>query len=213
MPEPKTLEAPEAPAPPMTRTQKQRDDLAYVMSALRGEQRERDDEAGEPAPEDINDEPAVAAPRPTIIDAPADDGIGVPDWFRMNGPFPADVQPGTTVIFLRFPVALTGDPKRGERQCAARPLTVALEKFARSRAQDGDAYTLTIELTKAMICVADGAPANHFAKGPGSVNHFWQEIGPKCRDLLIGMFSKLNRVDAKERADFLSNCVAVRTVA
>jgi hypothetical protein len=59
----------------------------------------------------------------------------------------------------------------------------------------------------------DGSRADFFAKGGGSVNHFWAEIGPKARELLIIVHNKLNRLDQKEREAFLASCVAVRTVA
>ena len=203
---------PKPPAPPMTDTPKKRADLAYVAEALRATQ------PGADEPEDDEDEETEDAPQEAAqagAGAPASppaDEDGPPPWFHMpKQGFPPDVEPGTTVIFCRFPVWVTGAPAKGERQCAIRPLTAKLEKLAQAKGK-GDGYVLAAEYAKAMLCVVDGQPAEQFRAGPGSVNHFWNEIGPKGREALLIQFNKLHRFSSSERDDFLANCVAVRTV-
>jgi hypothetical protein len=211
----------------MTDTPKKRADLQYVKDALRAGQEGRAEaellaslaDEGEEEEGDTPPEEPDALPAQSPVDRRSPDPeaqrheFGVPDWFRMpeNG-FPADVSPGTVVMFIRFPVWVTGNAKLGERQCAARPLTTKLERFARAKASNGNGYDLVEEYTKAMLCVIDGAQADFFRGRAGSVNHFWAEIGPKARDLLIAVFNKSHRLAAEERTLFLQSCVTTRTV-
>ena len=213
-----TLEAPEKPPLPMTRTPKQRADVKKVAEMLRGQRAEAAENAAIDAASEEEDETEVDPDDPA--DAPQEptkEGLnefGPPDWFHMplDG-LPGDVKPGTTVIFLRFPVWVTGDPQKGERQCACRPLTVKGEQYARSRAFGKTNFELVEEYTKAMICVVDGRRASFFEKGEGNVSHFWAEIGPKARDMLMVVHTRLNRMNEKERASFLGSCMTARTVA
>lgn len=203
----RTLEPPALPAPLMSDTPKKRQDLAEVGRMLREGQ-----ERGEEDPDDEEDLPQPDPPAPVAGAQPALDSFGAPEWFNMpKGGLPEDVAPGTTVVFMRFPVWITGNPQKGERQCAVRPLTVKLEKFARAKAKNGESYDLAEEYARAAICVVDGVRPELFKAGLGSVNHFWDEVGPKARELLLFHFNKLNRLSTKERDDFLSSCVAVRT--
>ena len=207
----KTLEAPAAPAPLMNKTPKQRADLKKLGDLLRA------DQPGEvPEPEEDFDEPEEQPVTPQEGGEKATEQFGLPEWFKMppNG-FPGDVEPGTPVIFLRFPTWVTDKPKLGERQCAVRPMTPKLERFARSKVS-GESRTLGNDLAeeyaKAMICVVDGHQANLFAAGPGSINHFWADVGPKGRELLLIQFNKLHRLSTEDRTNFLANCVALRIV-
>jgi hypothetical protein len=221
----------------MSDTPKKRADLDYVKNALRAGQEGREDAAlaaaigeDEEEEEELDEERARdALPerdlgpdgrpfQPAPVDRKTDVAaqkleFGVPEWFRMpeNG-FPADVTPGTVVTFLKFPVWVTGNAKQGERQCAARPLTTKLERFARAKAANGNGYDLVEEYTKAMLCVIDGTQADFFRGRAGSVNHFWAEIGPKARELLIAIYNKSHRLSAEERTLFLESCVTTRTV-
>ena len=218
-----TLEAPPVPVPLMTATQKQRDDVARVARALRAQPRE-DGNVDEEEPEEDDEEldparmgqpdptqPVLVAGPPSPADVAAE--FGVPEWFKMPGNgFPADVESGTTVIFVRFPVWLTGVAKRGERQCAQRPLTPKLERYARGKIGGTNGLDLAEEYTKASLCIIDGVQAEHFRAGEGSGNHFWAEIGPKAREVLIINFNKLHRMSTSERANFLASCVTARTV-
>ena len=221
-----TLEAPKPVAPLMQATPKQRADLARVSDMLReGQPRgDGDDEEEEENEEGSPDSSPPAQPEipstPAVLPAAASENapqrFGHPDWFKMpsNG-LPGDVEPGSTVIFVRFPVWMTGSPTRGERQCAVRPLTPKLERWARAKVPTGDktsGYDLAEEYAKAMLCVVDGSRAELFKAGPGSVNHFWSEIGPKCREMLLVQFNRLHRLSTAERKSFLDDCVSVRTV-
>lgn len=220
-----TLEAPARPLSPherMQATPEKKASLEYVTQALRSTQEGRDDVEANAALEDDDGVEAEGEDGSQEEEPPplaqhekkeVDQGFGIPEWFKMpsNG-FPSDVMPGTTVFFVRFPVSVTGNAKRGERQCACRPLTVKAERFARSKPGSSSGFDLVEEYAKAMLCVIDGSQANFFARGDSSVNHFWSEIGPKARDMLIGIFNKSHRLSAEERTDFLANCVTARTV-
>ena len=141
------------------------------------------------------------------------DEHGAPDWFRMPpGGLPGDIDPGSAVIFLRFPVWITNLPRKGERQCALRDLTPKLEDYAYSRAT-GRRSSLSIsdELAKASICVVDGSHVDFFGGGSGSVNHFWSEIGPRGRELIRMMWIKTHRCSDEERKRFLEECRAIRS--
>jgi hypothetical protein len=216
------LEAPPLPAAPMTDTPKKRRDLAYVQQALRanaraeqGEQGDDgvDDEVPEPGEEDVETPPSVAQAAANGVQNPAT-GFGPPEWFKMPpGGLPADIEPGSAVGFMKFPVWVTGAPQKGERQCALRPLTPALERFARQATKgDKTGYETTANLAKMMICVVDGALPELFKAGHASVNHFWAEIGPKARQAIVTFYLQTHQFTQAERDRFLADCLAVRTV-
>ena len=212
LPKGPTLEAPPKPAPLMSDTPKKRADLEHLQHMLREDQgptnlpedeEEEDDEDGSTEP--------PKEPEP-VTDASLE--FGPPEWFRMPAAgLPPDVEPGTTVIFVRLPVWITGSPKRGERQCALRPLNLKLERLAQQKAKNGTNNDLVDEYCKGMICVVDGAQAQQFRAGEGSVNHFWNEIGPKGREVIRIHYVQLCMLTKKDRENFLGSCVAVRTVA
>ncbi len=151
--------------------------------------------------------------RRTRGDAKVDEH-GAPEWFRMpSGGLPGDIDPGSAIIFLRFPVWITNKPKKGERQCALRDLTPKLEDFAYSKVT-GRRSSLSIsdELAKASICVIDGNHVDFFGGAAGSANHFWADIGPRGRELIRMMWIKTHRCSDEERKRFLEECRAIRSV-
>jgi hypothetical protein len=230
----KQLEAPVLPAAPMTATTKQRRDLEYVKNALRASQpRGEGDEEAEDEELESDDEtlltdagqlgartepeptsPAGGTKEPGKQDPYAANGFGAPDWFKLPpGGLPADIAPGSILGFMRFPVWITNNPQKGERQCALRALSPVLEKFGRNAAKgSASGYETVASLAKMMICVVDGSLPELFKAGPGSVNHFWAEIGPKARDAVVTYYVRTHQFTEKERDAFLASCLTVRTV-
>jgi hypothetical protein len=203
-----SLEAPSTPDQLMHATPTKRGDLSEVARMLRASQPGQDEDDAE---DEIPPEELVTMERPPEEQT----SFGAPEWFHLPAQgLPADVEPGTVLVFMRFPPWLTGNPRKPERQCALRPLTPKLERFARQRATgDKTGYETTVELAKMMICVVDGQWPELFRAGPGSVNHFWTEIGPKARQIIVNEYVRTHQLTKKEREDFLSDCIATRTVA
>lgn len=68
------------------------------------------------------------------------------------------------------------------------------------------------EMAKQMIRAIDGHKADWSGKfTKGNVNTFWTEIGGKCRQQIKNIYLRRHSFDTGEVADFLVNCVAVRT--
>ena len=47
-------------------------------------------------------------------------------------------------------------------------------------------------------------------EGPGSVDHFWREIGPKGRQMVVVVYIRTHQMADSEMNDFFANCAAVR---
>jgi hypothetical protein len=162
--------------------------------------RQKADEAvmGEPVdlPEDGDD------PEPHPTNEP-------PDWANLA---PGMKLPdGWQIWFLRFRAAHTNTPIKGDRTCILWNLSEADEKHAAKRSR-GDPMRVIEEMTKQTIRVVDGCKADWSgAKGPGSVDVFWTEIGGKCRHQLKSLYLKNHTMSAEENADFFGECCAVRT--
>jgi hypothetical protein len=96
------------------------------------------------------------------------------------------------------------------RDCVFWDLSVADEKLARAAARGGDALH---ELAKRIIRTVDGHRADWSGKraAPGSVDRFWDEIGGKCRPLIVNAYWKLHSLSTEETADFFLHCITFRT--
>lgn len=159
-------------------------------------------------PEDDLDPEAAeeAPPKPAL---PVSDGDEPPEWAVV--PANLKVPKGRQVIFLRFPPGLTNNPSKGERQCIIWSLTDGEEKMANDRT-GGSAARAAAEFTKQMIRAVDGIVVDWSKpKGPGSIDEFYREIGPKCRNLLMRVYTQLHLASEDETRDFFESCVAVRT--
>lgn len=160
--------------------------------------------------EPIDDESDGAADeKPAAPKLPTASQDDAPEWAVI--PVNLQVPKGRQVVFLRFPAALTGNPYRGERQCIVWTLSDGEEKLANDRT-GGNMNRAPAEFTKQMIRVVDGVRVDWSkAKGPGSVDEFWREIGPKGRNLLIRIYTQLHLATDDEVTSFFESCVAVRT--
>lgn len=151
---------------------------------------------------------AEAAPSPAKLPEPA--GDEVPDWVVL--PAQMKAPRGRQVVFLRFPPALTAAPEKGERQCIVWSLSDGEEKLANDRT-NGSSARAPSEFTKQMIRAVDGVMVDWSkARGPGSLDEFWREVGPKGRNLLMRIYTQLHLASEEETRDFFEHCVAVRTV-
>jgi hypothetical protein len=134
----------------------------------------------------------------------------VPSWVNI----PANFKPpkGQQVIFLKFKAEWTANPSKGERQAIAWPVSVMEEKNALSRAR-GDVLRSIDELAKAMVKFIDGVPVDWTGTNPeGNIDQWWNEVGPKCRNVLHRIYTQTHNLTDDEHADFFENCIAVRTV-
>jgi hypothetical protein len=164
------------------------------------------DEADTFAFDGYDPEEAPPAPKPSL---PATGGDDVPEWAVV--PPTMKVPKGRQVIFLRFPPNLTDAPLKGERQCIVWSLSDGEEKIANDRT-NGSSARAPAEFTKQMIRAVDGVQVDWSkAKGPGSLDEFWREVGPKCRNMLMRIYTQLHLASEDETRDFFESCVAVRT--
>jgi hypothetical protein len=148
----------------------------------------------------------AAKPAPKIPEAQGDD---VPDWVIM--PKHLKVPRGKQIVFLRFPASLTDTPSKGDRQCIAWSLTDGEEKLAADRC-DGKPNRAAAEYSKQMLRAVDGVVVDWSKpRGPGSVDEFWREIGPKGRNILMRVYTQMHLASDEELRDFFEQCVAVRT--
>lgn len=158
---------------------------------------------------DPEEEAAAAELAKPALRLPEPAGDDVPDWVV----YPADlkVPKGRQVVFLRFPAGLTASPDKGDRQCVVWSINDGEEKMANDRT-NGSSARAPSEFTKQMIRVVDGVTVDWSKmRGPGSLDEFWREIGPKGRNLLMRIYTQLHLATEAETRDFFENCVAVRT--
>lgn len=154
---------------------------------------------------------------------------GAPHWVKLPQGF--SFPRGKQILFVRFKSKWTDapwigspmlDPNTGEtekdskgrevlyRQCVLWPINVADKKFALARAQR-DANRVAEELAKQMVRIHDGKEADWSVVRADGVEMFWNELGERCRQLLIRLFNKLHVLDSEEQRDFLQNCIEVRS--
>lgn len=157
--------------------------------------------------EDLDPEALEEAPKAPAL--PASAGDDVPEWAIVPGNL--KVPKGRQVVFLRFVPSMTDTPAKGERQCICWSLSDGEEKMANDRT-GGSSARAPAEFTKQMIRSIDGSVVDWGkAKGPGSIDEFYREIGPKCRNLLMRIYTQLHLATEDEARDFFESCVAVRT--
>jgi hypothetical protein len=142
---------------------------------------------------------------------------GAPAWAK---PMPPGlvVPQGRLVVFVRFRKEWTDNPYKGARQCVLWPISAGDKRFAIGRAM-GDSNRAADELAKQMIRAFDDSEDSAMrviddagTGDGGQIEVFWNEIGERCRGLLVRAFSQLHYLKTGEMADFLDNCIAVRGV-
>jgi len=147
-------------------------------------------------------------PSPTLPDAQGDD---VPEWAMV--PQNLRIPTGKSVVFLRFKSAMTDAPLKGDRQCIVWTLSDGEEKLAADRCNSAQSRA-PAEYTKQMIRAIDGVAVDWSkTRGPGSIDEFWKEIGPKGRNMMMRVYTQLHLADEDEVRDFFEHCIAVRTAS
>jgi hypothetical protein len=138
------------------------------------------------------------------------ESTAVPSWANIPSGF--DPPKGVQVIFMKFKAEWTSNPNKGERQAIAWPITVQDERNALARSK-GDVLRSIDELSKQMCRYIDGHQADWTGADPNtSIDQWWNEIGPKCRNLVHRVYTQTHNLNDEEHADFFENCLAVRTV-
>jgi len=134
---------------------------------------------------------------------------GAPKWATVppNLKFPR----GRQVAFIRFKAEWTDAPHRGDRQCIVWGLTDIDEKVALGRAI-GDPNRAANELAKQMIRSVDGHVVDWSGDpGPGNIDQWWREVGGKCRQMLIRIYTQLHVLSEDDRRTFFESCIELRT--
>jgi hypothetical protein len=179
-------------------------------------------------PEDAGVKAAQAA-MPLRVALPEATAGAAPAWVKLP---PGFVFPrGKQIIFMRFKAIHTDTPWKGEpvpgpdgegfevdqngkpvlyRQCVCWPINTADKKLALGRAQR-DPNRAADELAKQMVRVHDGVEADWAVVRTNGVEMFWNELGEKCRGLLLRIFTQLHVLDTDGTRDFLQNCIEVRS--
>jgi hypothetical protein len=137
------------------------------------------------------------------------DENAVPTWAKI----PPDLvfPKGKQVGFVLFRAEWTDRPDLGDRMILTWGLTDAEEKLA-IKATRGESGRTLSESAKRTIRAIDGVRADWTGKvGPGNVDRFWNEVGPKCRPLIINAYWKTHSLTQEETADFFVNCFTFRS--
>jgi hypothetical protein len=154
----------------------------------------------EPSPEEL-----------AVLDGAESMDVDIPDWVQVPPNF-AWPPGGRQVAFIRFRAEWTDAPSKGDRVCILWNLSVSDESAAIQRTR-GEQLRFAPEMSKQMIRAVDGVKVDWSGRpGPGNPEIFWNEIGSKCRQLLVNHYVKTHVLVSEEQEDFLTNCVHVRTV-
>jgi hypothetical protein len=111
-------------------------------------------------------------------------------------------------------VAIMEDYEALSRVLVTWPLTVAEERLALKRAR-GEVGRASDELAMQMIRGVDGKRIDwtgEWAKNADELEpaeRLWNEIGPKCRPLVINLYRQLHTLKAEELVDFFVDCLVV----
>lgn len=187
-------------------------------------------EAERSAEEVTTRQKAEAEARALKINLPKPTADGMPRWAKVPTGFA--FPRGKQVLFLKFKSKWTDTPWKGEpildpetggnekdpetgedvlyRQCVVWPINSPDKKLALGRAMR-DPNRAADEMAKQMIRVADGVEADWTITTAQGIEMFWNELGEKCRGLLLRIFSQLHVLDQDNTKDFLANCIEARS--
>jgi hypothetical protein len=165
------------------------------------------------APEE-DDAPVVEPteePTPKLVTSAA----GRPSWCK---PFPANFQvpKGKSVVFMRFRGDWTETPHLGDRQCVCWGISVGEEYAADKRADERGSRSIPEKAKLSIRLVAAAADETLLAVDlskatpAADTDIFWEQIGLKCRTLIINAFVQTHSLSEAQRRDFFENCIEVR---
>jgi hypothetical protein len=140
---------------------------------------------------------------------------GRPEWCK---PFPPGFQipKGKRPIFMRFRGSWTETPHLGDRYCVCWGITVGEEYTADKRADERGARSIPERAKLSLRLIASDKDAmmmavDHTKAVPeADPDIFWEQIGLKCRTLLVNVFIQTHSLNVDERRDFYENCIEVR---
>lgn len=168
-----------------------------------------------PEEEALLDAPPAPGGAPSALEARTEvelpDPNAIPDWVEF--PPGLKIPPGKELAFVRLKARWTDAPQKGDRSLILWPLSVNDEKLALQRTRGEQIRTLP-ELAKQTIRAVDGKRAGWGGEPESThypVERLWEEIGPKCRPMIINHHLKTHALDDEEQADFFLNCVVVRS--
>ncbi len=147
------------------------------------------------------------------LDRKADDPgdpDSIPEWVTFPPNF--KIPPGKTLGFIRFYGRWTERPEKGDRVCIVWPLSDADEKLAYKRTRGETARSLA-ELTKQMVRAIDGEKVTWSGNPQDGaiVDRFWEDIGPRCRQMLQTYYLKTHSFSQEDQAEFFLHCLVSRT--
>ncbi len=172
------------------------------------EEESPEDTIAEVSEDDSTEEAEVMKPKRYFAIPNARAG-GAPQWAKIPSGF--KFPRGRQVAFIRFRAEWTDTPWKGDRQAIVWSLTDADEKIGLARAM-GDVNRAANELSKQMLRAVDGYEVTwDGSPGPGNIDRWWTEIGGKCRQILVRVYTQLHVLSEEERTDFFENCIEVRT--
>ena len=131
----------------------------------------------------------------------------IPEWSQM--PPSLKVPRGKVVAFMRFEKDKTDASWLGDRNIVLWSLTIRDERHARQRTF-GEPSRIYEEMAKGMIRAIDG---KDMTGEIGLVEAFWDEIGPKNRQMLMAWYHSQHGMTDEARLYFFANCVATRTAS
>jgi hypothetical protein len=159
----------------------------------------------------VKPESEVAAEDPAIIEVgPQDTGEDLDDWASAALPHDLKIPMGRTVVIMRFRAEWTDTVHKGDRTCVLWNLSVGDGKLANLRGADNGFNTM-IERAKQMVRAVDGNVVVWDRACPGNIKTWWEEIGEKCRNLIVAHYTKSHSLSMPEKLDFFAHCVVART--
>jgi hypothetical protein len=174
-----------------------------------------DNEVNALAPEEDSEtsSPEIVVDDPQLKKVTSSEGR--PAWCK---PFPPKFQipKGKSPVFMRFRGEWTETPHLGERQCVCWGITVGEEYIADKRADERGTRAIPERAKLGIRFIAAGEdktllPVDAIKSVPeADVDIFWEQIGLKCRTLLINTFIQTHSLSEEQRRDFFENCIEVR---
>jgi hypothetical protein len=135
----------------------------------------------------------------------------LPGWAAAAIPADLEVPAGRTLVVMRFRTEWTDRKDKGDRTCVLWNLSVGDEKLANQRGGD-NVFVNTMEMAKQMVRAIDGLRVDFTGKVPAAqLDPWWDEIGKKCRGLIINHFIRAHSLTTSEKMDFLAVCLVART--
>jgi hypothetical protein len=154
----------------------------------------------------------VLANDPAVLEhSPRGSRDALPAWAAMAIPADMEVPPGRTLAIMRFRTEWTDRADKGDRTCVLWNLSVGDEKLANQRGGD-NVFTNTMEMAKQMVRAIDGLRVDYTGKVPAAqLDPWWDDIGKKCRGMIINHFIRAHSLTTSEKMDFLAVCLVART--